>query len=369
MDKKYALIPAYEPDGRMLELIEDAVAEGFQVIVVDDGSSDECQQYFKQAEYLATVLHHFENKGKGAALKTGFVRIASMCEADDVVVTLDADGQHTIQDALKVCAEACTHPDSIILGSRALAENVPLRSKFGNAVTRFVYRLASGVKVHDTQTGLRACSCRLLPWMLEVKGNRYEYEMNELLECPKADIPIREVPIKTIYLDDNKSSHFDTVKDSIRIYKEILKFSASSLASFVIDYLLYSVMVLLTAGIGAEISLVISNVFARLVSATVNYNINRRYVFGTDKEGNSIKAGTKAGRRKLVSHSAVQYALLAMSILIGNTLILSLLVEILGMNRLVAKLITELFFFIFNYLVQRNGIFKKARKGAWSNVY
>lgn len=89
MDRKYAIIPAYEPDGRLLEIIEDAMAEGFQVIVVDDGSSDDCQQYFKQAEYMATVLHHSENKGKGAALKTGFARIASMCEADDVVVTLD----------------------------------------------------------------------------------------------------------------------------------------------------------------------------------------------------------------------------------------------------------------------------------------
>lgn len=219
-----------------------------------------------------------------------------------------------------MCAEACIHSDSLILGSRALADNVPLRSRFGNTVTRFVYRLASGVKVHDTQTGLRACSCRLLSWMLEVKGDRYEYEMNVLLECSKADIPIREVPIKTIYLDGNKSSHFDTVKDSIRIYKEILKFSASSLASFVIDYLLYSVMVLLTAGIGAEISLVISNVTARLVSATVNYNINRRYVFGadneTDKEGNHIKAGTKADRR-IISHPAVQYALLAISMSIS----------------------------------------------------
>ena len=373
MDKKYALIPAYEPDGRMLELIEDAVAEGFQVIVVDDGSSAECQQYFKHAEYLATVLHHSENRGKGAALRTGFAYITSVCEDDDVVVTLDADGQHTIQDALKVCAEACLQPDSLVLGSRALDENVPLRSKLGNTITRFVYRLASGVSVHDTQTGLRAFSCRLLPWLLEVKGDRYEYEMNVLLECPKADIPICEVPIKTIYLDDNSSSHFDTVKDSVRIYKEILKFSASSFASFVIDYLLYSVMVLLTAGIGAEASIILSNVTARLVSATVNYNINRRYVFGTDnvkcQDVNSIKAGIKTGRRSFISHPAVQYALLAISILAGNTLVLSLLVEILGVNRLVAKLITELFFFIFSYLVQRNGIFKRTRKGEWSNVY
>lgn len=372
MDKKYALIPAYEPDERMLELIEDAVAEGFQVIVVDDGSSDGCQQYFKHAEYLATVLHHSENRGKGAALRTGFAYITSVCEDDDVVVTLDADGQHTIQDALKVCAEACLHPDSLILGSRALDENVPLRSKLGNTITRFVYRLASGVSVHDTQTGLRAFSCGLLLRLLEVKGDRYEYEMNVLLECPKAHIPIREVPIETIYLDDNRSSHFDTVKDSVRIYKEILKFSASSFASFVIDYLLYSVMILATSGIGAEVSIIVSNVTARLVSATVNYNINRRYVFGAnDKKGSyeNSKSDTQSGKRRFISHPAVQYALLAISILAGNTLVLSLLVEILGVNRLVAKLITELFFFIFSYLVQRNGIFKRTRKGAWSNVY
>lgn len=373
MDKKYALIPAYEPDGRMLGLIEDAVAEGFQVIVVDDGSGDACQRYFKQAEYLATVLHHSENKGKGAALRTGFAYIMSVCEDDDIVVTLDADGQHTIQDGLKVCAEACLYPDSLILGSRALDVKVPLRSKIGNTITRFVYRLASGVSVHDTQTGLRAFSCGLLPWMLEVKGERYEYEMNVLLECPKADIPIREVPIETIYLEGNSSSHFDTVKDSVRIYKEILKFSASSFASFVIDYLLYSVMVVLTAGIGAEVSIIVSNVTARLVSATVNYNINRRYVFGvnneTGKDEDSAKAGTEVGLRGIITHPAVQYALLAVSILIGNTLILSLLAGVFGINRLVAKLITELFFFAISYMVQRNGIFRTGRKGAWLNVY
>lgn len=159
------------------------------------------------------------------------------------------------------------------------------------------------------------------------------------------------------------------MKDSVRIYKEILKFSASSLISFVVDYLLYSVMVILTSGIGAEASFVIANIAARLVSATVNYNINRRYVFGADsaadKFGNRVKADIQTGGRKSISHPAVQYALLAISILVGNTLVLSLLVEIIGMNRLVAKLVTELLFFIFSYLVQRNGIFKSAKKGAW----
>ena len=353
----YALIPAFEPDSRLPELVEDAVAAGFHVIVVNDGSGSDCHPYFNQAEYFAAVLHHPENLGKGAALKTGFEYIKNICEPDDIIVTLDADGQHTISDALEVCNEARLHPDSLILGSRELSEHVPLRSQFGNTVTRWVYRLASSVCVHDTQTGLRSFTCSLLPKFAAIPGNRYEYEMNVLLTCPKEHISIREVPIKTIYLDNNKSSHFHTIKDSFRIYKEILKFSASSLVCFLIDYLLFSVLSFITGGIATEASLILSNVIARITSATINYSINRSFVFHADTADRSPEQ-----KRKAIQRSALQYTLLAGCILLGNTLVLSFLAEVLGMNRLLAKLITELFFFLFSYTIQRRIIFRSAAK-------
>lgn len=161
MDKKYALIPAYEPDGRMLELIEDAVAEGFQVIVVDDGSSDECQQYFKQAEYLATVLHHSANRGKGIALRTGFAYIMSVCEDDDIVATLDADGQHKIQDALKVCAEASLIVSNVTarLVSATVNYNINRRYVFGadNEISKSIFKRKKGQSFETLSFFMRKC--------------------------------------------------------------------------------------------------------------------------------------------------------------------------------------------------------------------
>ena len=332
-----ALIPAYEPTELLCQLLEQAKQAGFELIVVDDGSSPAAKPIFAQASQYATVLQHEQNRGKGCALKNGFTYIRNNYPASSIVVTLDADGQHRITDAQRICRTAEQHPDALVLGSRMFKENVPLRSLLGNTTTRLVYHITTGQKVQDTQTGLRACSARLLDTLLEIPGQRYEYEMNVLLYCSKAGIPIREVEIETIYIDDNAGSHFDTVKDSCRIYKEILKFSASSLTSFCLDYGLYSILSALTS------SIVASNILARVVSASVNYTMNRRLVFKSQSH---------------VVQSAVQYAVLASLILLGNTVVLSLLIHSLGMNRYLAKLLTEILFFCTSWLVQRKIIFR-----------
>lgn len=332
-----ALIPAYEPTQLLCNLLEQAKQAGFELIVVDDGSSPASKPIFVQASAYAVVLQHEKNMGKGCALKTGFTYIRNNYSADSIVVTLDADGQHRIADAQSICRAAQQHPDALVLGSRRLQEHVPLRSLLGNATTRVVYHITTGQAVHDTQTGLRACRVALLSTLLEIPGQRYEYEMNVLLYCSKAGIPIREVEIETIYINDNAGSHFDAVKDSCRIYKEILKFSASSLTSFCLDYGLYGVLSALTS------SILLSNVGARLVSASVNYTMNRRLVFKSQSHA---------------VQSAVQYALLAGLILLGNTAVLSLLIHTLGMNRYAAKLLAEVLFFCTSFLVQRKLIFR-----------
>lgn len=231
-----------------------------------------------------------------------------------------------------------------MLGSRRLKEKVPLRSRFGNSLTRLVYRLSTGVRVHDTQTGLRAFSMQLLPELEGIEGERYEYEMNVLLACGRRHIPIREIEIETIYLNNNAASHFNVWKDSARIYREILKFSASSFLAFVIDYLMYSILTIMTAGMEVTYSILVSNVLARIISASVNFHVNRKFVFGSQE---------KVGR------SAAKYFLLAVFILAGNTLFLNLLSGQWGMNRYGAKLLTELLFFIVSWLIQRTMIFRK----------
>lgn len=395
-----ALIPAYEPDRKMLGVIADLGKTGFDVVVVDDGSGPEYAELFEQAaERLpgksgrgVTLLIHDVNRGKGAALKTGLDFINNFMvirgeETQNVIVAVDADGQHLAVDALRAAHTAQGNPGTLVLGSRILnqTQNVPLRSRFGNAVTRQVFRLATGVPVYDTQTGLRAFTADLIPSLLAVSGDRYEYELNVLMDFAGRGIPIREIEIETVYLEGNKSSHFDTVRDSYRIYKEIAKyaatggsslhggttpaqihaeertdgaemsskngrnadgikstakqaakFSASSFASFLIDYAMYALLLMIGPG------LVFANIGARLISSAANYTINRKLVFRSGKK---------------VATSAVQYFALAAFILAGNTFVLHTMVASLGINSMAAKVLTEVLFFMISWTVQRYVVF------------
>ena len=220
----YLVIPAYEPDYNLIKLIEKIHhRSNFYIIVIDDGSSSECQDIFARAEDFATVLHHQGNQGKGQALKTAFEYIQSL-NKPGTVVTADADGQHRIWDIFRSLTKSNENPNTLVLGVRAFTGKVPLRSRFGNSLTRILFKLQTGVAVSDTQTGLRAFSTDLIPFMLKIEGQRYEYEMNMLLEASQA-YPILEVPIETVYINDNQASHFRPIRDGLMIYKNILKFN------------------------------------------------------------------------------------------------------------------------------------------------
>ena len=340
--KQIALIPAYEPGQTLLPLLRALREAGFTVVVVDDGSGPAYASVFDEAGSLASVCSYFPNRGKGSALKTGFAWIEDHYGLDAVVVTLDSDGQHSVSDAVRVWQEAAAHPEALTLGVRRFGRGTPLRSRFGNTVTRLVYRLSTHQRVSDTQTGLRAFHMSMLPFFSGVEGDRYEYEMNVLLECPRWRIPIREVPIETIYLDRNSGSHFRTIRDSALVYGHFLRFAASSFTGFVVDYSLYSLLVWALAGLGPA-SVPVSNVTARVVSAGTNFAINKRFVFKN---------------RDSVVKTGAQYFLLAACILAGNTLLLSFLVNTLGFNKYAAKIVTEVTFFTLSFLGQRFWIFR-----------
>ena len=346
---KIALIPAYNPESCLINLVQKLKEKGYWILVVDDGSSEEHKIIFQNIKDAGNVLilTHTKNKGKGSALKTGLSYIQKDISGDYIVVTVDADGQHRPEDVEMIGMEAQKHPGSLVLGSRKIQKKTPLKSKMGNQITRMVYALTTGVRIYDTQTGLRAFDNNILQELLAIPGERYEYEMNVLLECSRKKIPMREIGIETIYIKDNAGSHFHPCKDSCRIYKEILKFSASSLISFFLDYGIYSVFLWVTGGFSKRISLFISNVIARIVSGCFNYYVNRKLVFQKETE---------------FAKTAVQYGFLAAGILIGNTLLLELLVYF-GMNQYIGKLCTELAFFTISWLVQRTFIFKQRSRG------
>ncbi len=342
--EKIALIPAYEPTDILVTLAENISNKGIIPIIVDDGSGKDYADIFSRASEFAVVLKHKCNCGKGTALKTGLEYIKNKYSPESTVVTVDSDGQHRIEDMNNVLEKAEYSNNCLILGSRCFDGDVPLRSRFGNTVTRMIFRLSSGVYVRDTQTGLRAFRADMIPFLLSIEGSRYEYEMNMLLECAKRKIPIIEMDIQTVYFDNNSGSHFSTLRDSARIYANIIKFTLSSLLGFVVDYVMYSILSLATGGLGTAISVPLSNISARVISSGVNYSVNKHVVF-KDK-GNAFK-------------TAFMYFFLAACILAGNTLILSLMVGKLGINRYFAKIVTEIIFFTLSWIVQRHIIFRK----------
>ena len=295
---KIALIPSYEPDYRLIDLVQELYENNFEIIVVNDGSNYKYDNLFKSINNKSKVIEYKENKGKGYALKKGLDYIKNNYK-ECVIVTMDSDGQHLVKDAIKLCEYTIKNKDELVIGKRIRNEKTPIRSKIGNSITKIIYNITTGNNVYDTQTGLRCFHSNLIDYMLQVEGERYEYEMNMLLNLQRNNIQAEEIEIETIYIDNNSGSHFNTLKDSFRIYKEIFKFSLSSLCSFLIDYFLFIIFSLF-------INLTISNILARIISATFNYNFNKKIVFCKNSE-----------------KSAIKYILLAITILVFNTLILN----------------------------------------------
>ncbi len=345
------LIPAYQPDEELIKLAERFVTQtDFSIIVVNDGSAPEKDAVFAQLPQNVTLLKHEVNQGKGRAMKTGMTYIQEHFPDTEGVVIVDADGQHLLPDVLRVCDELNAHPDALILGSRQFTGKVPFRSKTGNTITRYVFALASGVMVHDTQTGLRAFSVKRIPELLALNGERYEYEMNMLLGAAEQHIPIKEVYIETVYLDEeNSSSHFHPLRDSMRIYGCIVKFTGSSLAAFVIDYVLVLLLAALFAGFEMEQKWVLlySAVIARVISSLCNFLINRRVVFKSDDK---------------IAVTALKYYVVAALVLVLNYLLLQVFNIALNIPLSIAKLIVEVLLFAVSLGLQRFFVFKACGK-------
>lgn len=220
------LIPAREPDEHLLLLVDDLLGCGFRyIVVVDDGSSRACAAIFEALQLLSSVhvVRHEHNRGKGRALKTGIDLILREMPLIQGVITADADGQHTAVDIARVATALAKNGIKPVLGVRMFTGAVPLRCRMGNGTTRFIFRRLTGVGLSDTQTGLRGFPRDLLPGLLQLQGERYEYEMAVLTHLCRAGRTPVEVPIETLYLDGNRSSHFKPFRDSIRILLALVR--------------------------------------------------------------------------------------------------------------------------------------------------
>ncbi len=334
------LIPALKPSDALLEVIDSLVASErvARVIVVNDGSPPEFDGIFAAAASRpkVTVLRHAVNMGKGAGLRTGMNHFLCDAAEDLVLVTADADGQHRPEDILAVGAKAEAQPGSLVLGSRAFSGDVPLRSRFGNDVTRFIFRLLIGGKITDTQTGLRAIPRALMPLLMRLKTTGYEFELEMLIVAARQRIPFASVEIQTVYLDNNASSHFNPLLDSMRIYFVFARFLSSATLTAIIDYVVFSTVFHLSQSIS-------TGIFAgRLVAGSVNFSINKSYVFHM---------------RSALLRALTRYATLVAVLGCVAYVIIDFLVHRCGWNAYLAKIAVDGLLLLASFVLQRDVVF------------
>ena len=289
LSKVSVVLPSLDPDEKLHLVIDGLLEYGFtDIILVNDGSKPENLHYFEDEAAahpdVIHLLHHEVNKGKGAALKNAFNWFLQNRPDGVGVVTVDGDNQHHPADT-KACAEHMMETGRLTLGCRDFNQaDVPARSSFGNKTTSAIFKIFVGMTISDTQTGLRAIPRDDLEYIVTIGGDRFEYETNMLLGMKQNGIPFDEVKIRTVYIEENKSSHFHPIRDSWRIYKRILrhffKYTLSSLTSAVVDTTAYTVLTVLLRSALKDFALTaVAGVGARIISSLLNFFMNKKLVF------------------------------------------------------------------------------------------
>ena len=343
------LIPAYNPDEKLLALLPRLKERFEHIVLVNDGSTTGKDVFEKAAPLVDAILVHEKNRGKGAALKTGFAYIGDAAD----VITADADGQHTPEDIAKVAEGLKTHRDGLVLGVRSFSGKVPLRSRFGNWWTRWFFFLMTGLMIRDTQTGLRGIPAALVPRVAKIPGERYEYEMAMLADAKHHPSRPLQIPIETVYLDENATSHFNPVLDAIRIYRSLFQFCISSVLSFLIDNGVFAAVIWVMAAKDTprRDDVLVALVAARVISSHFNYFYNRFVVF---RRGDAPRKGP---HRSYYGYFGLVFAVGAASYALTEGC--SALLDVQGVAITVVKIVADTVLFVASYLIQKKFIFAR----------
>lgn len=353
------IIPSLNPDEKLVRTVRGCIEAGFDdIIVVNDGSRPDTLKYFpKKSEFpQVTLLTHEKNLGKGAALKTAFDYFLKNRPDAVGVVTADGDGQHLPED-IKTCAFAMSESVNsgapvVVLGCRDFSQdNVPPKSRFGNRATSVALRLFCGMSVSDTQTGLRAIPRVFIASLIKAEGSRYEYETNMLLMMRDLHIPYREVPIKTVYIDENRTSHFHPLRDSLRVWGLFFKYVLSSFASWCVDELLFFVLGITLFRGGKSLDIFLCTAVARAASSVCNFTLNKRIVF---------RSKGKVGR------TILRYYCLAIPIMVLSYALVyglkSLVDARYHITTTLIKIAVDTFLFFVSFRIQRGWVFSDKDK-------
>lgn len=335
------VIPAYNPDNTLIQLIQQhqQLTPQQPVIVINDGSNATCNPIFESLQQAGhTVIHHQTNLGKGAALKTAFrYYLDHLSKNHHGIVTADADGQHHVEDIAELSHALDKEPQKLHLGVREFTgHQIPLRSRFGNVLTKFIVNCFYKTPLKDTQSGLRAIPNQLIEVLLDCPKDRYEFEFEMFFIAQKLSIVINQIPIKTIYMNKNESSHFRPIMDSMRIYAIFFRYGAMAIFSFLLDFTLFCLFINLTGKLSFSV------LGARFCSATFNFFANKSLTFKS---------------RKSTISSGIKYAFLAAFSGIMVWQLTAILIH-LHVNIYVSKVSADILFFCANFLIQRYWVFR-----------
>ncbi len=357
MSKISVVLPSLDPDEKLIAVVDGLLQYGFShIILVNDGSKPENLHYFTDlaAQHPEiTLLHHEVNKGKGAALKNAFRWFLQNRPEGYGVVTVDGDNQHHPEDTLR-CCEHMLKTGNVVLGCRDFDQaDVPARSSFGNKTTSMIFKIFVGMTISDTQTGLRAFPRGVLEQIVTVYGDRFEYETNMLLSFKTNGIPFDEVKIRTVYIEENKSSHFRIIHDSWRIYKLILahffRYTVSSILSAVVDTAAYSILSKVLAGVLTGMRLTAAaGVTARVISSLLNFFLNKKVVFRTN-----CSTG-----RAMLRYYALALPQMAAQVLLtqGVYALLGIADSATGLRTLLYAVVMTVLYFV-SYMIQQRWVF------------
>lgn len=352
-NKVAVIIPALNPDKALIQYCEVLLGAGIDfILVVNDGSDREYKDIFDAIgqKHGCCVITHRENQGKGRALKDAFRYFMEKGEFTEQyigVITVDSDGQHSAEDVIKLKRELCQNRKELILGVRDFQlSHVPAKSRYGNKLTCFIFYLLHGVKLKDTQTGLRAIPCSILPCYVNLKGERFEYETNMLIATADCGIPFCEIEIQTIYLNQNEGTHFRPFRDSVIIYgllfQKFIRYVFSGLSSFLLDILAFRLILTISHFSDAAVRITFSTVCARILSSIYNFMMNRNFVF--EKKGKIIE-------------KMIPYYLLCFFQTCASAFLVFVCYQGFDISETVAKIVVDMMLFIISYQIQKRCIF------------
>ena len=338
-DGPVVIIPTYCPGLPLINVIDQFAHDETRIVVVDDGSGHEYKSIFntiKKKSYVK-VLTHAVNLGKGQALKTAFNHVLVEMPQAKAVVTMDDDGQHLYSDVIKILEKMKTGENQFCLGVRGFSGDIPFRSKFGNIFTRFMFFLFTGKNLLETQTGLRGIGVSLLSHLMSLKSMNYDYEMEMLLLAHKNKVPISQIPIKTVYIEGNKSSHFNPILDSLKIYNVFFRYISLSLVAALTDMIFFAIIYYFSSSAFTSLAL------GRVITVGLYYFAAKYFVFRSFKKERG---------------EIIRFGVLVLSYLVVSYFLILAVVDYFSITPYLAKIVSESCLFIASFLAQRIYVFK-----------